>query len=92
LNRDIGACAGFIFHDNGLPKPLREPGRHDARDDVGAAPGWKAYDPTQWLYRVSLRNRCARNERENARSNRGDLQKSAPMSVHDGSLLQHATW
>jgi hypothetical protein len=83
LNRDIGARAGFIFHDNGLAKPLREPGRHDARDDVGAAPGWKADNPTQWLYRVSLRNRSARSERENAGTSRGDLQKLSPMNVHD---------
>src|SRR5438105_1141184 len=52
---DISASARPAFDDDGLAEPLRQPLTHQARNDVVAAPGWKADDPAHRPRRIVLR-------------------------------------
>ena len=39
LHRDVAPATGFVLDDELLAEVLRQPVRHRARDDLGAAPG-----------------------------------------------------
>lgn len=91
LGRDIAARAWAVFDDYGLLNALRQPCRHDSRNDVGSATGWKSNDPAQRAAWIGLRpTRRLRGKSGNCAERK--LQQPAPAEVRrciDVPLLIH---
>ena len=64
LGADNAARPRPVVDDELLAQPLRQILAHDARHNVGRAPGGKRHDPAHWLRRIGLRPRDARDDRE----------------------------
>ena len=64
LCADVASGARSILGNEWLPKPLRQPLPHEAREDVGAASRRERNDYPYRPRRIGLRQRQARSDRE----------------------------
>jgi hypothetical protein len=77
---DIGV--GPVLDSELLPEPIRQPSRHEARDEVGTAAGGIAYNDAHRPRRIGLRPSEARYGRQRGSAHRQMQQLSTVAKFH----------
>src|SRR5271169_3758430 len=89
LRANIATGAWPVLDEEVLSEPLRQPLRHQARDDVGAAAGGKADDQAHRPRRIGLRP-CDTQHGRHGGSTRYQMQKLAAWDIHNALRSRHA--